>query len=85
VPVDRIVAIVNDEVITHNDLNERVTLVSNQLRRSGGNVPATDALQRQILERMINDLVQIQLAKETGIRIDDATLDRTIQRIGNHR
>ena len=81
VPVDRIVAVVNDEVITHNDLNERVGLVSNQLRKAGGNVPAADALQQQILERMINDLVQVQLAKETGIRVDDVTLDRTIQRI----
>jgi peptidyl-prolyl cis-trans isomerase SurA len=81
VPVDRIVAVVNDEVITHNDLNERVGLVSAQLRKAGGNVPAADALQRQILERMINDLVQVQLAKETGIRVDDVTLDRTIQRI----
>jgi len=81
VPVDRIVAVVNDEVITQNDLTDRVALVTNQLRRAGGTLPAADALQRQILERMINDLVQIQLAKETGIRIDDATLDRTIQRI----
>lgn len=81
VPVDRIVAVVNDEVITQNDLNERVALVVNQLRRAGGQLPAADALQRQILERMVNDLVQVQLAKETGIRIDDATLDRTIQRI----
>jgi peptidyl-prolyl cis-trans isomerase SurA len=79
--VDRIVAIVNDEVITQNDLTERVALVANQLRRSGGNVPASDAMNRQILERMINDLVQVQLAKETGIRVDDVTLDRTIQRI----
>ncbi len=81
VAVDRIVAVVNDEVITNNDLTERATLVANQLRRGGGQVPTGDALQRQILERMINDLVQIQLAKETGIRVDDATLDRTIQRI----
>jgi peptidyl-prolyl cis-trans isomerase SurA len=81
VPVDRIVAVVNDEVITNNDLNERVGLVSNQLRKAGGTVPSADALQRQILERMINDLVQVQLAKETGIRVDDVTLDRTIQRI----
>lgn len=81
VPVDRIVAVVNDEVITQNDLSERVGLVSTQLRKAGGALPAADQLQRQILERMINDLVQVQLAKETGIRIDDVTLDRTIQRI----
>jgi peptidyl-prolyl cis-trans isomerase SurA len=81
VSVDRIVAVVNDEVVTQNDLNERVGLVANQLRKGGAQVPPQDALQRQILERMINDLVQVQMAKETGIRVDDATLDRTIGRI----
>jgi peptidyl-prolyl cis-trans isomerase SurA len=81
VPVDRIVAVVNDEVITQNDLNERVMLVVRQFQRQGGQLPPADVLSRQILERMINDLVQVQLAKETGIRVDDAALDRTIERI----
>jgi peptidyl-prolyl cis-trans isomerase SurA len=81
VPVDRIVAVVNDEVITQNDLNERVSLVVRQLQRQGGQLPPADALSRQILERMITDLLQVQLAKETGIKVDDPTLDRTIDRI----
>ncbi|HYC38161.1 MAG TPA: peptidylprolyl isomerase [Usitatibacter sp.] len=80
-PVDRIVAVVNDEVITSNELNERVALVQRQFQRQGGQLPAQDVLARQILERMINDMLQVQLAKETGIRVDDATLDRTIERI----
>ena len=79
--VDRIVAIVNDEVITFNDLTERVSLVVRQIQRQGGQMPAAAELSRQILERMVNDLVQVQLAKETGIKVDDATLDRTIERI----
>jgi peptidyl-prolyl cis-trans isomerase SurA len=81
IPVDRIVAVVNDEVITQNDLTERVNLVIRQLQRQGGQLPATDVLSRQILERMINDLLQVQLAKETAIKVDDPTLDRTIERI----
>jgi peptidyl-prolyl cis-trans isomerase SurA len=81
VSVDRIVAVVNDEVITLNDLAERVNLVVRQIQRQGGQLPPADTLNRQILERMINDLVQVQLAKETGIKVDDATLDRTIERI----
>ena len=80
-PVDRIVAIVNDEVITQNDLNERVNLVIRQLQRQGNQVPSSDVLSRQILERMITDMLQTQLAKETGIKIDDLTLDKTIERI----
>ena len=81
VPVDRIVAVVNDEVITQNDLAERVNLVVRQFQRQGGQLPPADTLSRQILERMITDLMQVQLAKEGGIKIDDITLDRTIERI----
>jgi peptidyl-prolyl cis-trans isomerase SurA len=81
IAVDRIVAVVNDEVITQNDLAERVNLVVRQLQRQGGQLPPSDVLSRQILERMINDLLQVQLAKETAIKVDDATLDRTIERI----
>jgi peptidyl-prolyl cis-trans isomerase SurA len=81
VAVDRIVAVVNDEVITQNDLSERVNLVVKQLQRGGSQVPPSDVLNRQILERMINDLLQVQLAKENGIKVDDATLDKTIERI----
>jgi peptidyl-prolyl cis-trans isomerase SurA len=81
VPVDRIVAIVNDDVITQNDLAERVNLVVRQLQRGGGELPSSETLSRQILERMINDLLQIQIAKENGIKVDDTTLDRTIDRI----
>ncbi len=81
VPVDRIVAVVNDEAITRNDLTERVNLVVRQIQRQGGQLPAAEVLTRQILERMINDLVQVQRAKETGVRVDDTVLDRTVERI----
>jgi peptidyl-prolyl cis-trans isomerase SurA len=83
VPVDRIVAVVNDEVITSNELGERVQLVVRQLQRNSGQLPAPDVLQRQLLERMINDLVQVQLAKENGIRVDDATVEKAVQRIAD--
>jgi peptidyl-prolyl cis-trans isomerase SurA len=81
VPVDRIVAVVNDDVITQNDLNDRVALVVRQLQRQGAQLPQADVLSRQILERMINDRVQLQLAKESVINDDDLPLDRTIDRI----
>jgi peptidyl-prolyl cis-trans isomerase SurA len=79
--VDRIIAVVNDEVITQNDLNERISLVKRQLQGQNVQLPAADVLSKQLLERMINDLVQVQLAKENGIKVDDATLEKTIQRI----
>ena len=81
--LDRIVAIVNDEVITRNNLDERVNLAFMQLKRQGTPPPPREVLEKQILDRMINDRVQLQLAKETGLRVDDPDLDRAISRIAD--
>lgn len=83
VELDRIVAIVNSEVITLNDLNERFNTVVKQLQKQGTRLPPQDEMRKQLLERMINDSVQMQEAKETGIKVDDATLDKTLQRIAD--
>jgi peptidyl-prolyl cis-trans isomerase SurA len=80
-PVDRIVAVVNDEVITANELRSRTRLAEVQLRRQKIQTPPADVLERQVLERMIVDRAQIQLARETGVRVDDATVNATIGRI----
>ncbi|HZM48222.1 MAG TPA: peptidylprolyl isomerase [Burkholderiales bacterium] len=82
VVLDRIVAVVNDEVITRNDLDERMKLAFAQLRRQGTPSPPHDVLEKQLLDRIISDRVQLQFAKETGLRVDDAELDRAIGRIG---
>ncbi len=76
--IDRIVAVVNRDVITQRDLNERVAVVTSQLRRQNTPLPPIDVLERQVLERMIMDRIQVQFARETGVRIEDAQLDRTI-------
>lgn len=83
VELDRIVAVVNNEVITSNDLNNRMAMVVKQLQAQSTQLPPQDALKKQLLERMINDMVQMQEAKETGIRVDDATLDKALQRIAD--
>jgi peptidyl-prolyl cis-trans isomerase SurA len=80
-PLDRIVAVVNDEVITQVELQARVAIAEQQLRRQRINPPARDVLTRQVLERMIIDRAQLQLAKETGVRVDDATVNAAIARI----
>jgi peptidyl-prolyl cis-trans isomerase SurA len=82
--VDRIVAVVNSEVITGVELAERVNSITQQLRRQGTPLPAPELLQRQVLERMIMDRLQLQLAKETALRVDDLQLDRTVARIAEN-
>jgi peptidyl-prolyl cis-trans isomerase SurA len=80
-PVDRIVAVVNDEVITANELRARTLSAIAQLERQKIQLPPPDVLERQVLERMIVDRAQLQLARETGVRVDDATINAAMGRI----
>ena len=80
-PIDTIVAVVNDDVITSHELNERIGVVVKQLKRQGTPLPAMDVLKKQLLERMIMDMLQEQYAKETGVRVDDAAVDKSLLRI----
>ena len=81
VEVDRIIAVVNDEAITAFELRARLAKVENQLRGQNVQLPPRDVLERQLLERMITDRVQLQFAKETGLRISDIELDAAMRRI----
>jgi peptidyl-prolyl cis-trans isomerase SurA len=81
VAIDRIVAVVNDDVITRYELDERLLVVVKQLKKQATPLPAADALEKQVLERMVGDMLQAQFAKESGVRVDDAQLDKTLQRI----
>ena len=81
VEVDRIVAVVNDEVITMQELRGRVGLVEAQLRRQGTALPPRQILERQMLDRMVVERAQLQFARENGLRIDDSQLDQAIARI----
>ena len=83
IELDRIVAVVNNEVITLNDLNDRMSTVVAQLKKQGTQLPPIDLLRKQLLDRMVLDLVEIQEAKESGIKVDDGTLDKTLQRIAD--
>jgi peptidyl-prolyl cis-trans isomerase SurA len=81
IEVDRIVAVVNDEAITQVELDRRVAVLEVQLKNQGVTLPPKDVFQKQVLERLINDRAQLQLARETGLRVDDVQLDRTLRRI----
>ena len=81
VQVDRIVAVVNDDVIMASELNDKLRTVKDQLRQQGTTLPPTAVLQRQVLDRLILNKLQLQMAEHTGIRVDDETLNRTISNI----
>lgn len=79
--VDAIVAVVNTDVITMKELDERLSLVEQRMKRQNMQPPPREVLQKQLLERLIVSRAQMQLARESGIRIDDIMLDRAIARI----
>ncbi|MFL6580411.1 MAG: peptidylprolyl isomerase [Burkholderiales bacterium] len=81
IALDRVVAVVNSEVITRLDLDEQVKVALQQLRRQGTPLPGREVLERQLLDRLVTSKVLAQSAKETGLRIDDTQLQRAIERI----
>jgi peptidyl-prolyl cis-trans isomerase SurA len=80
-PIDRIIAVVNDDIITVSELRLRTRAAEVQLQRQKIQAPPKEVLERQVLERMIVDRAQLQLARETGVRVDDATVNATLGRI----
>jgi peptidyl-prolyl cis-trans isomerase SurA len=79
--MDRIVAVVDQTVITEQELEGRIRTVTAQFRKQGTELPEESVLRRQILERLISDTLQLQHAAQTGVKVEDSQLDRTIERI----
>ncbi|PLZ01665.1 molecular chaperone SurA [Burkholderia sp. WAC0059] len=85
-PVDAIAAIVNEGVITQRELDERVGLIARRLAQQNAPVPPMDQLRGQVLNQLVLERIQLQKAEDDGIRIDDATVQRTLERLAqaNH-
>ena len=80
-PIDRIIVVVNDEVITQKELDEMLSHTIRELKTRGVQPPPHDVLEKQLLERFITTQLQLQMAKETGLAVSDADLDDTLRRI----
>lgn len=83
-PLDRIVAVVNDEVILDSELDEMEVTVRQQLRQRNATLPSTEGLRRQVLERIIMQRLQIQRAEMSGIRVADDALNAAIRQIAEN-
>ncbi len=81
IELDRIVAVVNDDVIVESELQARMRLVKDQLRQSGTGLPPEDVLRKQVLERLVLERLQIQIAERAGIRVDEETLNRAVEQV----
>ncbi|MGA7800751.1 MAG: peptidylprolyl isomerase [Gammaproteobacteria bacterium] len=81
--INRIVAVVNDDVIVQSELDAKVKLVRDQLAAQNTPLPADNVLRRQVLERLITQHLEMQLAASNGITVDDDTLDAAMRRLAS--
>ncbi len=79
--LDRIVAIVNDDVITDSELGQRLRETRKQLELEKIAAPPDAALRKQLLERMVLERLQLQLAAQTGIRVGESDVDRALETV----
>lgn len=81
--LDRIVAVVNDDVVTKTELDQQVRTVEKRISEQGVSAPMGHRLRSQVLNRLITKRLQLQLAKKKGMRVDDHTLNQTLDRIAS--
>ncbi len=79
--LDRIIAVVDQDVITEKELQEKINSVISNLKNQKIEIPSESVLRKQVMERLIANSTQIQLALQTGLKINDAQVDKTIERI----
>lgn len=84
--LDKVVAIVNNDVITSSELDAQVELSKKQLMAQKASVPNEIVLRKQVLQHLVDVQLQMQLAKQNGLAIDAAELNDSIERIAtmNH-
>jgi peptidyl-prolyl cis-trans isomerase SurA len=73
---DYIVAVVNRELVTNSEVQERLGRIEQEARRSNAPIPAREEVQRQVLDQLIDERSQLAYARESGVRIDEAEVDR---------
>jgi peptidyl-prolyl cis-trans isomerase SurA len=80
---DYIVAVVNSEPITNNEVRARLVRVEQEISQRGGAVPPRAELLRQVLDALISEKAQLHLAREFGLRVEDAAVDQAELTVAN--
>ena len=79
--LDQVIAIVDDDVVLASELRDRIQQVKLNIEKSGKTAPPMDEIQRQILDQLILENIQLQMAYRAGVRISDAQLNDSMLRI----
>ena len=79
--IDRIIAVVDDDVVMRSELDQQLARVRTELRQNGGELPPTTVLERQVMERLILQKIQVQVAEHSGVQVSEDNLDKAINDI----
>lgn len=79
--LDRVVAVVDDDIIMETELLERTAAIRVRMRDQNTPLPPTNVLMEQVLERMVVESIELQLAEKAGIRVNDNQLNETLANI----
>jgi peptidyl-prolyl cis-trans isomerase SurA len=75
---DYIVAVVNSELVTANEVEQRSGRVRDEARRGGGRMPPGEVLRKQVVDALIDERVLVTYARDSGVKVDEAELDRAV-------
>ncbi|MEO8314329.1 MAG: peptidylprolyl isomerase [Pseudomonadota bacterium] len=81
--LDKVIAVVNEGVVTQGELEEQVGVITQRLREAGTPLPSAEALRAQILERLVVQELQLQKANRSGVKISDEDLNEYIRRVAD--
>ena len=80
-PLDQIVAVVNDDVITTSELKVALTSTKMQIAQEHVPEPSDAILKKQVLEQLVNKKLQLQIAKTGSIQVTDSDVDKAVEHI----
>lgn len=83
VQLDNIVAVVNDDVVTQTELDHALFVMKAQIAQTRTTTPAKDSLKKQALNQLVNKKLQLQLAKQAGIAVEDTEIDTIVNRVAS--
>jgi peptidyl-prolyl cis-trans isomerase SurA len=79
--IDEVIAIVDTSLVTRLELETRIAQIEKQFKAANRTLPQADQLKSQVLERLISEKIQLNLAKESGVKVTDKDLERIIMNI----
>ncbi|MCP4411738.1 MAG: molecular chaperone SurA [Gammaproteobacteria bacterium] len=81
--LDKVIVQVEEDVILDSELKRRMKTITHQLQTSNNEIPPEDAIKKQVLEQLIMEQIQLQMANRAGVRVSDAELTTALERIAD--